>query len=220
MRDRRGAAGRAVPHRLLIAVSSLFVFAGAPASAAPSEPALAEYAVRWNAAEGGPATAQQAMALLKMKKSRTSAFRVEYFDVPATAATPAGFSVLLRRRTTAPGQGDLTWKLRGDHALQDWACPLKNAGQSKAELDVAFAGKEVVDRAYSYSCTSAKSLDPRPGIAATVRPCIADVRRWRRPASKSKSGASRGNAWSSKYREAAPTTATPPTPSWLRSLRR
>ncbi len=178
MRDRRGAAGRAISHRFLIAAAALFALAGAPASAVPGEPALAEYAIRWNPAEGGPATAQSAIVLLDMKRPQVSAYRVEYYDVPATTATPAGFSVSLRRRTAASGRGDLTWKLRGDHALRDWACPLKDARQSKAEVDVAFAAREAVDRAYSYSCTSARSLDPQPGIAASVRPCVADVRRW------------------------------------------
>jgi hypothetical protein len=118
------------------------------------------------------------MVLLKIRKARTSAHRVEYYDIPPAAATPAGFVVLLRRRTDASGQGDLTWKLRGDHALPDWTCALPDARQSKAELDVAFAGQDTVDRAYSYSCTSDRSLDPPPGIAATVKPCEADVRRW------------------------------------------
>ena len=213
MRDRRGAACRAVSHRLLIAASSLFVFTGAPASAAPAEPALAEYAIRWNAAEGGPGTAQQVIALLGMKKPQTSAYRVEYYDVPAGGDTRGFLGVVAKAHGRfGPGRPDLETPRRSRAAglgVPAQGCTATQ-GRGRRRLRGQGGGRSrVFVQLHERQVARPAARHRRAPSGRASRTCDAG----RRPASKSKSGASRGNAWSSKYRAAAPTTPAPPTRS-------
>jgi hypothetical protein len=148
------------------------------ASASTSEPTGAEFAIRWNAREGGPKTGDEVLAILNMRAKGTQGFKVNYYDFPSKAKAPPGFSTILRRRVDDAGVTNLTWKLRGDRALAEWACPLENSRRAKAEVDVTFRGADIVDRMYSYSCTSASPERAASLLAAIPMACTAAVTRW------------------------------------------
>jgi hypothetical protein len=147
------------------------LFIGAVAAAAPCIAladalpwaAGAEYAIRWNPRDGGPATADETLAILELRAKHTDVFSVDYYALPPAPTAPAGFSTILRKRVDAAGHATATWKLRGDRALVDWACPLRDVRQAKAEVDVAFGSAGAVARRYSYSCTS-----DNPDLAASL----------------------------------------------------
>ena len=145
--------------------------------AAGAEPADAEYAIRWNARDGGPASLNATLLILKTHATRARQFKVDYYDVPSTTTAPPGFSVILRRRTEDAALAEFTWKLRGDHALADWTCPLRNSKGAKDEVDVAFRGGGNITRSFSYSCTTEEPDLAASGLSATLRPCTSEVRR-------------------------------------------
>ena len=150
---------------------------GTPAFAAAAEPAVAEYAIRWNARDGGPASINDALGVLKSRATRERQFKVDYYDLPPDLAAPPGYSMILRRRSEGSAAAELTWKLRGDIALADWTCPLRNAKESKAEVDVAFLGADALARSYSYSCTSDGPEAAAAELSATLKACTATVTR-------------------------------------------
>ncbi len=115
------------------AAAFCIALSAASAFAAAGEPNLAECAIRWNAHEGGPKTGVEALAVLKARTRRASTFKVDYYDLPSTTTTAPGFSAILRRRIDHAGHANLTWKLRGNHALAGWTCPLRNSGKTKVE---------------------------------------------------------------------------------------
>ena len=151
---------------------------GTSASAATSEPAGAEFAIRWNARDGGPQTGNEVLKVLGARARRTSLFSVRYYDVPSTTTAPPGFATILRRRVDGAGASELTWKLRGDHALPAWTCPFENPRQSKVEVDVTFSGLDSATRVYSYSCTSASPEAAASRLGASLKACTAAVKRW------------------------------------------
>jgi hypothetical protein len=150
---------------------------GSRAFAAAVEPANAEYVIRWNARDGGPATINDTLGLLKSRATRDRKFKVDYYDLPPKLAAPPGYSVILRRRVEEGVAAELTWKLRGDAALADWTCPLRNAKESKAEVDVALQGADTVARSFSYSCTSDGPDAAAAELSATLKGCAAIVTR-------------------------------------------
>ena len=151
---------------------------GTATSAGLPEPAGAEYAIRWNARDGGPKTGDEVLAVLNLRAKGTHGFRITYYDFPSSTKTPPGFSTILRRRMDAAGGVELTWKLRGDHAIAEWSCPLENSRHAKAEVDVTFGGLEKIDRMYSYSCASASPESAASALAAIPKACTAAVARW------------------------------------------
>jgi hypothetical protein len=148
--------------------------------AALAAPAAAEFAIRWNARDGGPASGEAALAALGIRVPRASTFHVDYFDLPANTSVPAGFAAILRRRVDASGNAELTWKLRGDRALPAWTCPLRNASKSKAEVDITLGAGDAVSRSLSYSCTSEDAEAAAAELSATRKACTAVVKRWAR----------------------------------------
>ncbi len=161
-----------------VAATAVGAALGAAATVvAGAEPADAEYAVRWNARDGGPASLNETLAILKTRATRVRQFRVDYYDLPSTVTAPPGFSVILRRRVENAGPGELTWKLRGDHALVDWSCPLRNSRESKDEVDVAFQSADNVTRSFSYSCTSDAPDLAASELSATIQACASEMRR-------------------------------------------
>jgi len=166
-------------HACAVAAAAICVGAGGPsASAATSEPTDAEFAIRWNARDGGPKTADEVLVVLKARTRRTSLFEITYYDVRSPATVPPGFATILRRRTDSTGDTELTWKLRGDRALAGWTCPFAKPRRSKSEVDVTFSGVHTVTRAYSYSCTNTSTEIAVSSLAATPRACTAVVKRW------------------------------------------
>jgi hypothetical protein len=161
--------------RLLVA--SCITLGATVTAAASAERIGAEYAIRWNAAEGGPGTADQVLAVLKQRARRANSFEVEYYDLAVSSPAP-GFATILRRRVDDAGRTEWTWKLRGDHALAEWSCPLRNVRQTKSEVDVTIGGERSTTRAYSYSCESKDAEFATPGASPKPRNCASSVRRW------------------------------------------
>lgn len=122
----------------------------------------AEYALRWDPTQGGPATPAAAMKLLKMRVRKTQNYEVEYFDVTLPAGTPEGFDAIVRRRRSDT-ETELTYKLRGgeplpsEPTLKDWRCPLPRPHERKDEVDVTFMADALTQAAYSRSCSHAGS---------------------------------------------------------------
>lgn len=160
------------------AVAALCLNGGSAAAfAASGEPAAAEYAIRWHARDGGPASVNDTLGLLKSRATRERQFNVEYYDLPAALKAPPGYSMILRRRVENGVAPELTWKLRGETALADWKCPLRNAKESKAEVDVAFHGVDNVTRSFSYSCTSDDADAAAAELSAKIKACNTTVTR-------------------------------------------
>lgn len=157
-------------------IGTLAAAAAWVAAAAPSpQVAGAEYAIRWDARDGGPATTEDTAALLGLGTKRTARFSVDYYELPPSSAAPPGFATILRKRVDAAGHASVTWKLRGDRALDKWACPLRDARDAKAEVDVAFGGADSVLRRYSYSCTSDTPDSAAGLLSAHANGCPAAV---------------------------------------------
>jgi len=140
----------------------------------------AEYAVRWRASAGVPATPEAVLTALGLKKGKAGNYKVQYFDVDPSAAPMAGFSVVVRERIGT--KTDTAWKYRGAQApspvdRNTWRCPLSNEDKRKDELDVSIFGDTSTKRTYSRSCTSkqvvGKALPPE--IKLKPRGCIGEV---------------------------------------------
>jgi hypothetical protein len=153
----------------------------APLLAAAAGPALgaaqdAEFALRWDPRQGGPATPQDALQGLGLKASTPSHFEIQYFDFTEPAGLPAGFDAILRKRLTG-GAAELTFKLRGtqplpvEPSLKHWDCPLGPAQDRKDEADITFveAGRTIT--AFSRSCSvESRQADIEPPAALQARP--------------------------------------------------
>jgi hypothetical protein len=164
--------------RLVAGAAFCIAFHGPAASATTAGPTGAEFAIRWNARDGGPKTGVETLAVLNARARRTRHFKVDYFDLPSVATVPQDFSTILRRRVEDDGRTQLTWKLRGDRALAQWTCPLRKPRQTKAEVDITFGGGDRVARMYSYSCTSEDTNIAAHNLSADIKGCTAEVRRW------------------------------------------
>jgi hypothetical protein len=156
-----------------------------------------EYAFRWNPAEGGPATAQQAAAQLGIGDDRPKAFEVRYLDLRRPAGLPDdSYSAVARERTDGDGP-ESTYKVRAPFSkaasklLSTWACPLVGPKrQSKLEVDVNWAVDEAAKTAHpdaaptpreaiSFSCSveaAAQAAFP-PATGMVPKPCVSQVRR-------------------------------------------
>jgi hypothetical protein len=160
------------------------VMASVPAYATPQD---AEFAVRWDPRQGGPATPADALRGLRLKASPPTHFEIQYFDFSAPAGVPAGFDAILRKRLTG-GAAELTFKLRGSAPLpaqlplKHWDCPLGPTKERKDEADVTFveAGRSIT--AYSRSCSvesRAADIQPPPALQARPKGCGSTMTRLR-----------------------------------------
>jgi hypothetical protein len=159
------------PHRTLTLL--LAAALAGPVGAAVQD---AEFAVRWDPRQGGPATPQQALQGLRLKASPPSHFEIQYFDFTPPAGLPVGFDAILRKRLTA-GEAELTFKLRGDAplprqpTLKQWACPLGRTKERKDEVDVTFVAARRGIEAYSRSCSiESRDAGIQPPAALQARP--------------------------------------------------
>ncbi len=148
-------------------------------AASPAKPAGAEYSVRWDPAQGGPASAADALTALKLRTSARSEYEVQYYEVTLAEAPPPGFGAIMRRRHSAD-EAELTFKLRGDAplpaqpALKKWVCPLPMPQKRKDEVDVTFMGRDDTRKAYSRSCSQASAdqqLQAPSALAAKPKGC-------------------------------------------------
>ena len=147
----------------------------------------AEFAVRWDPRQGGPATPEQVLRDLRLQAGEQSRFEVRYYDFTAPAGLPPGFTPILRKRVTA-GRGELSFKLRGSEALpptptlQAWDCPLGPTDDRKDEVDLSFVDVGRVITAYSRSCdlnSQDAGLQPPAALQARPRGCGSTMLRLR-----------------------------------------
>lgn len=157
------------------------------ANAAQAAQMDAEYAVRWDPRQGGPATPEDALRELQLKPSAPSRFEVQYFDFTAPAGVPTGFDAILRKRIGG-GQAELTFKLRGTAplpatpSLKDWRCPLGTTKDRKDEADVTFIEGGQVLKAFSRSCDVSSpdlGLQPPAALQARLKGCKSTMTRLR-----------------------------------------
>jgi hypothetical protein len=160
---------RSLPWATLLA---LLAAAGLPCAAAQD----AEFAVRWDPRQGGPATPQDALRELRLKASAPSHFEILYFGFEPPAGLPAGFDAILRKRLSG-GEAELTFKLRGgtplpaEPTLKQWACPLGPAKDRKDEADVTFVDAGRTITTYSRSCgIESRGADIQPPAVLQARP--------------------------------------------------
>jgi hypothetical protein len=142
------------------------------------EPERAEYAVRWDPAEGGPANLQELLSLLGASESAGRAYEVRYFELPRPANAPPDAIVILRQRTREDGKAEVRLKYRSTQPLpESWACPDGARFEKEQELDVSFAASPEPARVYAYSCTLVAKAPP-PALGATPKSCAARMVRY------------------------------------------
>jgi hypothetical protein len=147
----------------------------------------AEFAVRWDPRQGGPATPEDTLRGLRLRAKDQSYFEVQYFDFTPPPGLPAGFTPILRKRVSA-GRGELSFKLRGSEplpalpTLKAWDCPLGPTQDRKDEVDLTFVDAGRMITAYSRSCDlNSRDVDVQPPAALLARPkgCASTMTRWR-----------------------------------------
>ena len=149
----------------------------APASTLASEDlSEAEYAIRWDAREGGPGTAIDVLQWLGKSSKSSERYTVRYYDLPRPPSAPEGAGVILRQRAKQGGKTQIRLKYRLEKPLSSgWECPSDDFEKS-SELDVTWLelGQKV---SYSYACTL-KEETPPPALKATPKPCLAEMTRY------------------------------------------
>jgi len=151
---------------------------GACARAAPA----AEYALRWDPADGGPATIEAVLSLLALQRGKAKQLVVQYYAVPQPPELPAGFAAIARERTSGD-EVDATYKVRGPTPLpgggKNWTCPLAPPARTKSEVDIGIVGHGVVTKSYSRSCSVARPMADSLPTVIHARPlgCTSSVTR-------------------------------------------
>jgi len=119
----------------------------------------AEFAIRWDPADGGLQTAQEVLAALGLKNSKGMDFVVQYFAVTQPSSAAGDFRAVARERRGA-SYADATYKVRGPNPfpeagpLHKWECPFSIPARSKEEVDISWIGEKDPQRAFSRSCTA------------------------------------------------------------------
>ena len=149
-----------------------------------AEPGRAEYAVRWDPAQGGPGSARELLTFLGASGSGGQAYAVRYFDFPRPASAPPDATPILRLRTPENGKAEVRLKYRTDQPLRDsWACPDGARFKKSEEVDVVFGSAAKPARVYAYSCTHNGKAPP--GIlGATPKSCAARMVRYQHAGDK------------------------------------
>lgn len=147
----------------------------------------AEYAVRWDPRQGGPATPEEALRALHLHADEQRRFEVQYFDFTPPAGLPSGFTPILRQRSSGD-RHELSFKLRGERplpeapSLKQWPCPLGATDDRKDEVDLSFVAPGRALTAWSRSCDlNAKGAAvPLPAaLQARPRGCASTMTRLR-----------------------------------------
>lgn len=148
------------------------------AQAGSPTPPDAEYAIRWDPAAGGPAAAEQVLALLGLTIPPPEFYRVRYYDLPQPATAPARAAVILRGRTKLGGKTQIRLKYRLEQPLTGpWACPPGSPFEPSSEVDVTWLPSGPPQRLFAYSCTL-KAAAPPLSLSATPKPCGAEMTRY------------------------------------------
>lgn len=170
----RPTSGWTVPALLVVASVSLSV----PGTAAPLSPMTAEFAFRWNPAEGGPKSPEEVLTALGEPTPSPERYRVRYYDLAAPASAPEGAVVALRERTKSHGKTQFRLKYRFSRPLSGaWSCPAGEEFEGEEEVDVSLGVEGKVSRVYSYSCTVKSPVPPR-SLKAVPKGCWAGMKRY------------------------------------------
>ena len=142
-----------------------------------AEPGDAEFAVRWDPAEGGPSTAAAVTRLLELRPGREESFEVRYYDAPTPASAPDSARVILRERSRDGGKTELVVKYRRAAPVTGkWTCPLGQRADRTAQVDIGFGPGGSVSRMYSYSCEVSADSFPA-SLHASPRACSISIAR-------------------------------------------
>jgi hypothetical protein len=161
-----------------VVLAAIAARSGSAPESAATEPARAEYAVRWDPSEGGLPNARALLEFLGVPEETGEVYEIRYFDLPGPAGAPPDSAVILRQRRRGDGRGELRLKYRRDRALEGpWQCPAGGAFQAKEEVDVFVAGPGDLSRVYSYSCDLSTS-DPPRSLSASPKRCVSRVVRY------------------------------------------
>lgn len=137
--------------RVGLATASLLLANAALAAGA------AEFAIRWDPAEGGPGTLEAIAETLRLPNGKRKTFEVRYFAVKQPSGAPEGASAIARERLSE-GRMESMYKLRSPVAFPargpqaDWRCPFKVEAKRQNEVDVGWSVKGVPKKNYSRSC--------------------------------------------------------------------
>ena len=153
-----------------------------------------EYAFRWDPAQGGPATAQQAARQLGIEDPKPKALVVRYLEVRRPAGLPDDSYSAVARERTDDDRPESMYKVRAPASktarklLSTWACPLVGPKRErKLEVDVNWVVDEGTDaaptprEAVSFSCSvqaAAPAAFP-PATGMVPKPCVSRVRRFK-----------------------------------------
>ena len=158
----------------ILSAAAMVVLAGAKCGPAKLE---AEYAVRWDPAEGGPRTPTEVARLLGLHDAVETSFDVRYYDAPAVASAPDSARTIMRERVRQGGAPELIVKYRrGTPITGALTCPLEPEATPSAQVDVGFGADDSVIRVYSYTCELSGESFP-PALHAVPRPCTIEVTR-------------------------------------------
>ena len=153
--------------------------------------ALVEYATRWHAQAGGPASTADTLEVLSLGAVKQEVFSIQYFDLPGPALPEA--KRILRQRVSK-GEPEWTFKYRAGTPLPSsiTACPLAASSKWKDEADVSVffqalaasgaapagpARATASARSFSRSC-SVKIASGKPvPLDAVARPCKSTMKR-------------------------------------------
>lgn len=149
----------------------------------------AEYAVRWEEAQGGPKGLAEIASLLGLKDYKEQMATVAFFAVKQCSAVPEGFKLIARERVFKKKKGDapeVMLKLRGPvtpgtDPTVAWVCPLPKNNKSKVEVDVSWTGSDM-KKSLSRSCSQEDefALKIIPKDLAPVAPkCRSEMQRFK-----------------------------------------
>lgn len=119
----------------------------------------AEFAIRWDPAEGGPQTLEEIASALSLSPGKKSSFVVRYFSVAQPSDAPPDSLVIVRERTSGRAIESM-YKLRGSSpfpsrgAEAGWQCPLETTSKQKREVDIGWTGRNSNRRNHSLSCVA------------------------------------------------------------------
>jgi hypothetical protein len=124
-------------------------FAGSPA----------EFAIRWDPAEGGPKTIEEAAALLGLPIGKHKSFEVRYFSIRQPSDATGQTSAIVRQRSSGHATESM-YKQRsvdpfsGGDPLAGWLCPFpaRASPKAKSEVDVGWTAEGLPKKSYSLSC--------------------------------------------------------------------
>jgi len=175
MKPNQGAGPMGDARRMTRDALLLTLVACSPSTRA-AEPHKAEYATRWDPAQGGPRSASEVSEALGLPAATETEYDVQYYDAPPPASAPANAVTIVRERTKAGGATQILVKFRLRRPLRaSWICPMSDAKRSE-EVDVSFGAGGRTTRVYSYAC-AVKAEAPPPSLNAVPKRCALTMTR-------------------------------------------